>query len=74
MTDYIQKHYPGVHRSYKRLREAVQEAWESITLETIRGLISGMSDQYIDVILANGGHTKLSVHLQYVTRNTSAFH
>jgi transposase len=25
MKDYIEEHYPDVHRSYKRLRSAVQE-------------------------------------------------
>jgi hypothetical protein len=49
---------PKVHRSYKRLREAVQEAWESVTIETIRDLIRGMGDRCIEVILADGGHTK----------------
>ena len=58
MKDYIQKHYPEVHRSYKRLRSAVQEAWESITLATIQELIRGMSNRCIDVILADGGYTK----------------
>ena len=58
MKDYIQTHYPKVHRSYKRLRSAVQEAWESVTLATIQDLIRGMSDRCIDVILADGGYTK----------------
>lgn len=39
MKDYIQLHYPQVHSSYKRLREAIQEAWESITTERIRELV-----------------------------------
>jgi transposase len=39
MKDYIQEHYPEAHRSYKRLRATVQEAWESITIERIRELI-----------------------------------
>jgi hypothetical protein len=58
MKDYIQAKYPDVHRSYKRLREAVQEAWESITKETIQELIRGMGDRCIEVILADGGYTK----------------
>jgi hypothetical protein len=58
MKDYIQAKYSDVHRSYKRLREAVQEAWESITRETIQELIRGMGDRYIEVILADGGHTR----------------
>jgi hypothetical protein len=58
MKDYIEKHYPEVHRSYPRLRRAIQEAWESITHETIRALIRGMRNRCIDVILADGGYTK----------------
>ena len=58
MKDYIQDHYPEVHRSYKRLRSVVQEAWESISLEAIRDLIRGMGNRCIDVILADGGYTK----------------
>ena len=27
MKDYLPKHYPEVHRSYPRLRRAIQEAW-----------------------------------------------
>jgi hypothetical protein len=42
MKDYIQEHYPKVHSSYKRLREVVQEAWESITHERIRELVHSM--------------------------------
>lgn len=58
MKDYIQVHYPEVHRSYKRLREAVLEAWESITEATIKELIRGIGDRCIEVILADGGYTK----------------
>jgi transposase len=58
MKDYIEKNYPDVHRSYPRLRSAVQEAWESITLATIQDLIREMGDRCIAVILADGGHTK----------------
>jgi transposase len=56
MKDYIEKKYPEVHRSYKRLREAVVEAWESITEATIKELIRGMGDRCIEVILADGGY------------------
>jgi hypothetical protein len=60
---YPQKHYPNVHRSYPRLRSAVQEAWESITHAKIQKLIRGIGDQCIEVILADGGHTKYSTIL-----------
>jgi hypothetical protein len=56
MKNYIEKKYPEIHRSYKRLREVVQEAWDSITKETIQDFIRGMSDRCIEVIVANGGH------------------
>lgn len=36
IKDYIESNYPEVYWSYKRLREAVKEAWESITTERIR--------------------------------------
>jgi hypothetical protein len=58
MKEYIQRHYPEVHRSYKRLRAAVQEAWESITRATIVDYIRTMGDRCIEVILADGGYTQ----------------
>jgi hypothetical protein len=58
-----QKHNPNVHRSYPRLWSAVQEAWESITHAKIQELIRGIGDQCIEVILADGGHTKYSTIL-----------
>jgi len=58
MKDYLEEHYPEVHRSYPRLRRAVQEAWESITYARIQELIREMGDRCIAVILADGGYTK----------------
>lgn len=58
IKDYIQKHYLKVHRLYKRLRSAVQKAWELITLATIQELIRGMSDRCINMILADKGCLK----------------
>lgn len=58
MKDYIQEHYPKVHSSYKRLRQAVQEAWESITNERIRELVRSMKDRCQAVIDADGWYTK----------------
>jgi hypothetical protein len=58
MKNYIQRHYPEVHRSYVKLREVVQEAWESITIKTIQDLIRGIGDRCIDVILADRGYTQ----------------
>jgi transposase len=56
MKDYIQEHYPQVHSSYKRLRAAIQEAWESITRERIRELVHSMRERCQAVIDAEGGH------------------
>jgi hypothetical protein len=59
MKDYIQEHYLQVHRSYNRLRAAVQEAWEAVaTTKRIRELIRTMPERCKDVIKANGGPTK----------------
>jgi len=58
IKDYIQIYYPEVHRSYPRLRAAIQEAWESITHERIRELVRTMKQRCQDVIDANGGPTK----------------
>ena len=58
MKNWIQRNYPEVHRSYKKLREAVQKAWESVTIETIRDIIRTMPQRCEDVILARGGPTK----------------
>jgi hypothetical protein len=58
MKKYIERNHPEVHRSYKRLRAVVQEAWESVTHATIQELIKGMGDRCIAVILADGGYTE----------------
>jgi hypothetical protein len=58
MKNYIQKHYPQVHRSYKRLREAVQEAWDSITHERIKELVHSMRARCFAVIRARGWYTE----------------
>ena len=55
MKDYPQKRYREVHKSDKRLRAAIQEAWESITHATIQDLIRGMGDRCVAVVLAEGG-------------------
>jgi transposase len=58
MKNYIQEHYPKVHSSYKRLRAAVQEAWESITHERIKELVHSMRARCQAVIDVDGWHTK----------------
>jgi len=58
MKDYIQEHYPEVHRSYKRLRAAIQEAWESISYERIKELVHSMRERCQAVIKADGWYTK----------------
>ena len=58
MKDYIKTNYPEVHKSYKRLREVVQEAWESITIDRFRELIRQIPKRCKAVIKAQGGYTK----------------
>lgn len=58
MKDYIQAHYPKVHSSYKRLREVIQEAWESISHERIIELVHSMRERCQAVIEADGWYTK----------------
>jgi hypothetical protein len=58
IKDWIQEHYPDIHRSYKRLRQVVQEAWEVITHERIKELIRTMPQQHQDITDADRGPTK----------------
>jgi hypothetical protein len=58
INDYIQEKYPQVHRSYPKLKEAVLEAWNSITYEQIRDLIISMPARRRAVIEAEGWHTR----------------
>ena len=58
MKDYIQERYRTIHRSYKKLREQVIEAWNSITNEQVIDLIKSMLERCQAVIDANGWHTK----------------
>jgi transposase len=58
IKDYIQAHYPDVHSSYKRLREAVKEAWESISHERVKELVRSMRERCFAVIRARGWYTK----------------
>lgn len=72
--DYINKKYSEVHRSYKRLREVVIQAWESIILERIRELIREMPERCKAVIDAQGMYIKyqriykssLAKHFRYM--------
>ena len=54
IKDYIQEKYPNIHSSYPRLREAVCEAWNSITEEDIQDLIKSMHNRCQAVIDAAG--------------------
>jgi hypothetical protein len=58
MKDYIEEKYPEVHRSYNRLREAVVEAWESISEATVKALVRTMPLRCLAVIQAAGGYTE----------------
>jgi transposase len=58
MKLWVEQNYPEVYRSYKKLRETVQKAWESVTIERIREIIRTMPKRCQDVIDAKGGPTK----------------
>ena len=58
MKLYSDQNYPDVHQSYKKLRAAVLEAWESITTERIRDLMREMPARCKPVIKAEGGYKK----------------
>lgn len=58
MKDYIEAYYPQVHSFYKSLREAIQEAWDSITHERIIELVRSMKERCQAVIKAGGCRTK----------------
>ena len=58
MKDYIKRVYGDVQLSYDRLREAIREAWDSITEQQLKELLETMRERYQDVIDAQGGYTK----------------
>ena len=62
MKKYIKTKYPDSDRgkriSPKKLREVVEEAWQSILDEDLRRLVESMPARFQAVIRANGGHTK----------------
>lgn len=56
--DYMQEKYPEVHRSYRRLREAVLEAWNAITNDRVKELIATMPARCEAVINEQEGYMK----------------
>jgi Transposase len=58
MKDILSQLDPEVHRSYPRLRRAVQEAWDTITDAEIKDVIHTMHQRCQDVIDAHGMYTK----------------
>ena len=58
MKDYIMNNYTTGNMTYDRLREAVSEAWNSITNEDLNALIDEMHDRCHAVIDAGGLYTK----------------
>ena len=62
MKGHIKIHYPdlpvGQQRTYEQLREFVQEAWDSISVEYLSDLVSSMQGRCQAMIDAAGGHTK----------------
>lgn len=58
MKDWIGLNYPSRKATYDQLRQQVQEAWDAIGQETLQELIGTMHQRCLDVIEANGGHTR----------------
>ena len=58
MKDILTTLDPTVHRSYPRLRAAIQKAWDSITDTEVRDLVHTMHERCIAVITAHGWYTK----------------
>ena len=56
MKNYLQNNFPE-QMIYSQLRAAVQEAWDSITVDQLNELIDEMHDCCQTVIDANGMHT-----------------
>jgi ketohexokinase/beta-glucosidase len=64
MKDWMEKEYPdnpletSSKAQYRRLRAQVTAAWEAIGQDYLQELVESMPERCLDVILANGGHTK----------------
>ena len=58
MKDYIEECYSEKNSTYNQLRQAVIEAWDSITVEQLRELIESKRERCQAVIDANKEHTK----------------
>ena len=57
MKAYIENNFPE-HMSYDQLRNAVQEAWDAISVDQLNWLIDSMRQRCQDCIDAQGMHTK----------------
>jgi transposase len=61
MKDYLREWYPSEKGSlsFDKLRQAVKEAWDSVSSEQLNDdLIDNIHQRCIDVIKAKGQHTK----------------
>jgi hypothetical protein len=58
MKDWIEREYGERNWTYTKLRDAVRAAWDAITNEQLNELIDSMHQRCLDVIAAQGGHTK----------------
>ena len=58
MKDILTTLDPTVHRSYPRLRAAIQKAWDSITDTEVRDLVHTMHKHYMAIIAAYDWYTK----------------
>lgn len=58
LKDYIALNYPTRKASYDELRTQTKEAWDAIGTDLLQELIETMNQRCVDVIAAEGGHTK----------------
>lgn len=58
MKDWLAYNYPDKKATYDQLRRQVQEAWDGIGADLLEELLQTMPQRCLDVIEANGLHTK----------------
>ncbi len=58
MKDWIEREYGEQNWTDTKLRDAVRAAWDAITIEQLNELVNSMHQRCLDVIAAQGGHTK----------------
>lgn len=58
MKNWIEHEYGERKWAYDELREAVRAAWDAIIIKQLNELIDSMHQRCLDVIEAEGGHTR----------------